>query len=167
MYDDEDEEDIEPQSEWLNEEHQTETPIYAAAEDIKSDKRARIVESWMNGDGVPFESIYLQPKDCTDSTLNVLLSHPEFTSHMDEEDAATVCDDERDVKIQAVQETLGDIQAEGGQVWLVSKNFVVENAAESAVVVRVDSLASATHRGGDAKKILETADFVQLRAPTR
>ena len=141
--------------------------LHVEEDHIESSKFKKLQTTWSNGDVVPFEAMFVSPSQCHGATLDALLSHSEFISRMDPEDAATATEDEYNIKLDFVEGVLGTLEVEGKQVWLVSQDYNLSNPSEEFVVVRVSSILSSVDCSEDATRLLEQAEFVRLRAPAR
>ena len=141
--------------------------LHVEEDHIESSKFKKLQTTWSNGDVVPFEAMFVSPSQCHEATLDALLSHSEFISRMDPEDAATATEDEYDIKLDFVEGVLGTLEVEGKQVWLVSQDYNLSKPSEEFVIVRVSSILLSVHCSENATRLLEQATFVRMRAPAR
>ena len=150
-----------------NDGEEFESVFYVEKDHIDSLKFKKLETTWSNGDVVPFKAMFVSPSICRGSTLSVLLSHSEFSTRLDAEDAATAHEDELWIKLDFVEKVLAALEVDGKQVWLVSKDYRIPNPPEDFVVVRVDTILSSINAPKKIIPLLEQAKFVRLRAPAR
>ena len=141
--------------------------LHVEEDHIESSKFKKLQTTWSNGDVVPFEAMFVSPSQCHEATLDALLSHSEFISRMDPEDAATATEDEYNIKLDFVEGVLGTLEVEGKLVWLVSQDYNLSKPSEEFVIVRVSSILLSVHCSENATRLLEQATFVRMRAPAR
>lgn len=77
-----------------------ESVIYVEQDHIDAQKFKTVEKTWSNGDAVPFEAMFVSPSLCQEATLTALLSHSEFSTRMDADDAATANQDDRFFKLK-------------------------------------------------------------------